>query len=897
MANDSATPVEPAIKTTSRAGRRSHARKTASTGPVRAELVLLKGATFHVRTTPSVKSTDADLLVPRPLRRAATDLADWDETVFDRTERLAALLDSIDEGLAAGRPSGAGRLPLSHGLQDETRPHTKHHTSDSGIGSTVTGTISTTSRHSTISTTARQRAFRAPAAAKQTDAGPSQTPAAITRTQSMIPSPLEADSHTLSSHGRHQIQSLILTPLSRQQAFKEFHPLIHDVPRWIERQEIRCLRDLEKALVFLAPVSECSGVGRAGGGAHGSFSIVKAHAKSPETYLRFSESWIECFHTAVDHLAERDQRRPTDAPYTPGYLVDLVEQVRNYAREMAASREKQAAGEPGQEKDYSPYGIIVVLAVGTGALIMVIDRSEKLVLDGGLSQTGRPAQLVRVKDGQKIPLGHGAAGEGGDAGMDGAGGASLMKRGHSDLSEADSVHRSMARRRKLGPGETVSPPEPQRCGECRKVFHRACDLTSVLTRSWPPSTWLTASRKHAKTHTRPWKCQDETCKYYTYGWPTETERDRHVNDKHSAAPAMFNCQFTPCAYQSKRESNCKQHMEKAHGWHYVRAKGNSKPAATGPSAARTPRSPVASTPGVPSLGPSTPTSAASPGHVHHSPIEEASPLSNEAMDDARGDFCVAEDGGKPELSMFHSPWQNFQPYPGFADSTTTPPGTVPGAFGLSPTLSFQEVGLPFGAGAPLPISFAPAPTPHHHHTDATNAQLVTPNPSQERRPFGSFSPRSPGRDMRDILIFAHSLATAPVPNSLSPVGQANVMLYSPSSLQTGGVRDDDEGYSDFMGSAATDAEAAATRPNSDFPLFPGQPFGMDESFAASLDMSMADDAMFQDLDPLASRGGGSASTSAFAGDVAGASQSSQRSGPAVNFADFIRDGLLEERQG
>ena len=96
------------------------------------------------------------------------------------------------------------------------------------------------------------------------------------------------------------------------------------------------------------------------------------------------------------------------------------------------------------------------------------------------------------------------------------------------------------------------------CRECGKSFRRPCDLT-----------------KHEKTHSRPWKCPHVDCKYSELGWPTEKELNRHVNDKHSAAPTLFRCLFPPCSYSSKRESNCKQHMEKAHGWKYVRSKTNS----------------------------------------------------------------------------------------------------------------------------------------------------------------------------------------------------------------------------------------------------------------------------------------------------------------------------------
>lgn len=99
----------------------------------------------------------------------------------------------------------------------------------------------------------------------------------------------------------------------------------------------------------------------------------------------------------------------------------------------------------------------------------------------------------------------------------------------------------------------------KKCREpgCEKRFKRLCDLT-----------------KHEKTHSRPWKCRVSTCKYHEYGLPTQAEMARHYNDKHLASPSMFKCLFKPCSYESKRESNCKQHMEKAHGWKYVRQKTN-----------------------------------------------------------------------------------------------------------------------------------------------------------------------------------------------------------------------------------------------------------------------------------------------------------------------------------
>ena len=42
---------------------------------------------------------------------------------------------------------------------------------------------------------------------------------------------------------------------------------------------------------------------------------------------------------------------------------------------------------------------------------------------------------------------------------------------------------------------------------------------------------------------------------------------------------MYECLWESCPYATKRLSNCKQHMEKAHGWNYVRTKSNGRGAA------------------------------------------------------------------------------------------------------------------------------------------------------------------------------------------------------------------------------------------------------------------------------------------------------------------------------
>ena len=428
------------------------------------------------------------------------------------------------------------------------QPRRRHHTSDSGIGSTVTASddlhIDTTSKYHLPSSSLFDQAYT-----PTTPDGRTTTyPSLINEVKSGINgnSSVSAGStglpHALSAYACRQIQKYIIVPILREKTLKDFHPLVKGIPIRVGRKEITCLRDLEKVLLWLAPVSDVShsGFGRL---THGFPFGVQRFSASRSTFVHFGETTIQCLHTTVPHLNDADLRRPADRPYTNGYFLDLTEQVRQYAAMISEARQRIAAGEKTEEEDLTRYEFDGHNWKGKP---LTYDSNERLVLRGGISQTGRPAELARFRDGQLISL---RTGEPID--MDDESPRALNFATEADREEYEL---SMARRRKNAPEKVA-----HRCNECDKEFKRPCDLT-----------------KHEKTHSRPWKCNEPSCKYSHYGWPTEKERDRHVNDKHSAAPAMFKCQYHPCPYESKRESNCKQHMEKAHGWAYVRSKNNGK---------------------------------------------------------------------------------------------------------------------------------------------------------------------------------------------------------------------------------------------------------------------------------------------------------------------------------
>lgn len=92
---------------------------------------------------------------------------------------------------------------------------------------------------------------------------------------------------------------------------------------------------------------------------------------------------------------------------------------------------------------------------------------ERLSVEGGLSQTGRPVELVRIRNGKSISL------RTGDEFEPEASSSSHRIQRSTSVDSDDDVMRSMARRRKA----QAAVKDVQRCSECEKVFKRPCDLT------------------------------------------------------------------------------------------------------------------------------------------------------------------------------------------------------------------------------------------------------------------------------------------------------------------------------------------------------------------------------------------------------------------------------------
>ena len=357
---------------------------------------LKKSATFHSPTTPPSQDDDPIVNIPLLPKRSPTCPKDLENAVTAGQTRVAHLIGVVDRSLSGlesfssdsqetlraddlpvprfmldvhvGKPTNMDideSLKSSSPPSRQHQPHRKHHSSDSGIGSTVTGSDESLSKGLKgieKGIPAWSRVIKT-----HTNAGPQprevnrSAPPAVTEIQSGINGTTVANAgphagvqHALSEFACRQIQKHIILPIVSESSLKDFHPLVAGIPYRVGRKEITCLRDLEKVLLWLAPVSGSYHVWERSL-AHCFGSGVQKWSTSRASFIKFCETSIQCIHTTVEYLNEPDQRRPTDRPYSNGYFLDLTEQVRQYAAMITASRERMAAGRASKEDDVASY--------------------------------------------------------------------------------------------------------------------------------------------------------------------------------------------------------------------------------------------------------------------------------------------------------------------------------------------------------------------------------------------------------------------------------------------------------------------------------------------------------------------------------------------------------------
>lgn len=314
-----------------------------------------KGETFHPSTNTS-KSSFWDPLEratspPTPMRSSTSPKSLEDLLIGAGERRISELLNRVDKAVAAN-----SRIALSNVLSDPevlplpaitvdevsseqwtSQARTRHHShsSDSGIGSSI---ADSSEPSPAAKRAARTCTYDLPKPTKEMLTPPKATRGRSPGSQSFSSISEAADEERgLSKYAAEQIHKYIIKPILLEESLKEFHGLIESVPARIGGKEIKNLRDLEKTLIFLAPVSPSIHSCPNGAVTYWRYD-VKDFSRSPSKYLQFCERTIRVLHTTVTTLHESDQRAPTDRPYTQGYFFDLVEQVRSFAGRLRAHK-------------------------------------------------------------------------------------------------------------------------------------------------------------------------------------------------------------------------------------------------------------------------------------------------------------------------------------------------------------------------------------------------------------------------------------------------------------------------------------------------------------------------------------------------------------------------------
>ncbi|KAF3111665.1 copper-binding transcription factor, variant 2 [Orbilia oligospora] len=346
-----------------------------------------------------------------------------------------------------------------------------------------------------------------------------------------------------------EMKRLILLPLSQDSSLLQFTPLIAAASMRLDEGRISCLRDLEKYLLFRS----------------------QEMSPSPQTFVHFCEKFLFRFQNALGSIEAvgGDLARPNDTPYYEGYFMDVLAHQREALLSQMVSVSAAQAPAPAVTILQRPVSTIhgpqmpKPMAPQNGIRKMSTMHRPQSSINEKLQE-----QLLAALE-QRASI-HELATLGGLFDIPSRDLPISPVSQHQDLGGSDDgsddnqarmnplLHKQRKKSIQKPQGGHVCLHRDEETGAiCGKKYNRPCDL-----------------KKHGKTHSRPHKCSEPTCLYHEKGFPTEKERDRHETDRHSESPQMWYCEFPPCPYKSKRESNCKQHMEKQHDYVYERSKHN-----------------------------------------------------------------------------------------------------------------------------------------------------------------------------------------------------------------------------------------------------------------------------------------------------------------------------------
>lgn len=381
--------------------------------------------------------------------------------------------------------------------------------------------------------------------------GPSSGVGSPLPQQSLSPQPMPA---ALQSLANIEMKRHILVPLAGDHILMIFAPLIASASHRLDEGRILCLRDLEKFLLF-----KCQEM-----------------ALTPQESYIFCERLLLRCQSAIPYIENvgGELTRPNDVPYYEGYFLDVLAQhkasipvqqqqqqiapaapvtiMRRETQPSTSTSKKSMSSNSRVSKNHSVSHIShASISAGMHEQILA-ELIQQASQDVKMGLASSFADSYQIAPQSGFPLSPESEDQGGQDLTDEDEGSPA----NVSSSSFNYKKKRLSVQKPLG-GHVCMHRDEETGAICGKKYNRPCDL-----------------KKHGKTHSRPHKCSEPTCLYHDKGFPTEKERDRHETDRHSDSPHMFHCEFPPCPYKSKRESNCKQHMEKQHDYVYERSKHN-----------------------------------------------------------------------------------------------------------------------------------------------------------------------------------------------------------------------------------------------------------------------------------------------------------------------------------
>ncbi|RPB24714.1 hypothetical protein L211DRAFT_867611 [Terfezia boudieri ATCC MYA-4762] len=316
------------------------------------------------------------------------------------------------------------------------------------------------------------------------------------------------------------MKTIILEPILNNSKFCDFWDICRMAGEQMESGQIGSLRDLEKFLFHKA-----------------------SNIKNNEAYINFCKEFLHHVRESLKYMPQNELLRPYDRPYDTGYFLDTLAPFDKSTMQFEFEEDPAIGEWLGSMASQPPQSSQPLQLSQSGKRVTEADIAGDSLAKR--PKPNRPGLRVDTNnylsedwlDSEMTPI----------SGNPGAMGPPPVPR--TRMKSTSPIQYPRNKTKHQGRAQQVKEPQAFPCtwdGCAHQPFPRACDLTV------------------------------ESCKYAIEGFPTEKERDRHWTDRHSPDTPAFCCKYFPCTYKSKRESNCKQHMENAHGYTYVRMKQNHK---------------------------------------------------------------------------------------------------------------------------------------------------------------------------------------------------------------------------------------------------------------------------------------------------------------------------------